>query len=250
MRGENNSSESFAGFLLEAPLETLKEILKNQKEKLSENEILAILRNKNIDLEIVKTILSHKPFLISYEVKKTILLLRLTPYTEGLKLLPHMYWMDLMLISTTMSVHPLIRRSAEKKLLEKIPEMQLGEKITLARRGSYNTILYLSKEKEPKIIEALLQNRFTTEEIVVSIAGNQNCSSEILGLINYNAKWRNRLNIKKALILNPNFPPFLACHLLKGMSKTNLEEFSTNPYISEMVRNYCKKLLEKISKEN
>lgn len=247
---ENKTSESFAGFLLEAPKEIIKDVLTNQKEKLSENEVLAILRNKNIDLEIVKIILSHKPFLVSYEVKKALLLLPLTPYIEGLKLIPHMYWMDLMLISITMSVHPLIRRSAEKKLIERMPEMELGEKITLARRGSYNIIMYLAKEKDPKIIEALLQNRFATEEIVTSIAGNRNCPAEILGIIYYNSKWKNRINIKKALILNPNFSPFLACHLLKTFNKTNLEEFASNPYLSENIRNYCRTLLTKIAKEN
>lgn len=237
------SSESFVSYLLEAPANAIKEILKNQKEKLTEKEVLAILKNKNIDLEIVKTILSHKPFLVSYEVKKALLFLRITPYTEGLKLLPHMFWMDLMVLSTTMSVHPLIRRSAEKKILEKIPEMGLGEKITLARRGSYNLLLHLAKEKEAKVIEALLQNRFATEEIVLSIASNKNTSSEILGIINYNPKWRNRINIKKALILNPNMPEFLTFHLLKTMNRSILEEFSSSPHLSERVRNYCKRLL-------
>ncbi|MEJ5165876.1 MAG: hypothetical protein WHV67_02480 [Thermoanaerobaculia bacterium] len=246
----NKSSTSFAGFLLEASAEALKEVLINQKEKLTENEVLAILKNKNIDLEVVKIIISHKPFLISYEVKKSLLFLRLTPYTEGLKLLPHMYWMDLLLLSTNMSVHPLIRRSAEKKIIEKLPEMELGEKITLARRGSYNVILHLAKEKNPKVIEALLQNRFATEEIVLSIAGNQNSTPEILGLINYSTKWKNRMNIKKALVLNPNFPTFLACHLLKTFNKTNLEEFASNPYLSDTLKNYCKKLLAKTVKEN
>ncbi len=250
MSEKTKSSESFVSYLLEASADAIKEVLKNQKDKLTENEVLAILKNKNIDLEILKTILAHKPFLVSYEIKKALLLLRLTPYMEGLKLLPHMYWMDLMLISTTMSVHPLIRRSAEKKILEKFPEMGLGEKITLARRGSFNLLLHLAKEKEPKIIEALLQNRFATEEIVLSIAGNRNSPSEILGIINYNQKWRNRLNIKKALILNPNFPTFLAYNLLKTMSKNILEEFSTSPYLSEKIKNYCKKILEKGSKEN
>ena len=250
MSERNKSSESFLSYLLEASTDAIKEVLKNQKEKLTENDVLAILRNKNIDLEIVKTILSHKPFLVSYEVKKALLFLKLTPYLEGLKLLSHMFWMDLMLLSTTMSVHPLIRRSAEKKIIEKMPEMGLGEKITLARRGSYNLILHLSREKEPKIIEALLQNRFATEEIVLSIAGNRSTSPEVLGIINYSPKWRNRINVKKALILNPNFPPFLSYNLLKTMNKTTLEEFSTSPYLSEKIKNYCKMILEKNTKQN
>lgn len=245
MTEEEKIPESFGSYLLEAPSDSLKEILKNQKEKLTENEILFILKNKNINLEIVKLILSHKPFLVSYEVKKTLLFLKLTPYQDALKLLPHMFWMDLMLLTTTMSVHPVIRRSAEKKLLEKIPEMGLGEKITLAKRGSMSLLFHLSKEKNAKIIEGILQNRFATEEIILSIVGNPNTPSEILGIVNYNPKWKNRLNIKKALILNPNFPTFLAFHLLKTMNKSVLEEFSTSPYLSKQIKNYCKKLLSK-----
>lgn len=242
---EEKSFESFGSYLLEATSDSLKEILKNQKEKLTENELLFILKNKNIDFEILKLIISHKPFLVSYEVKKAILFLKLTPYQDALKLLPHMFWMDLMLLSTTLSVHPVVRRAAEKKLLEKIPEMGLGEKITLAKRGSMNLLLHLSKEKNTKIIEAILQNRFATEEIVLSIVGNPNTPSEVLGVINYNSKWRNRLNIKKALVLNPNFPTFLAFHLLKTMNKSVLEEFATSPYLSKQIKDYCKKLLSK-----
>lgn len=238
------------GYLLEASAEALKEILTTRKETLAEEEILAIIKNKNLNLEVLKLILSHKPFLVSYEVKKALLFLKILPYTEGLKLLPHMYWMDLMLLSTTMSVHPIIRRTSEKKLAEKIPEMGLGEKISLARRGSYNTLLILAKEKEPKVIEALLQNRFTTEDIVVSIAGNPQATPEILGIINYNPKWRNRLQVKKALILNKNFPQYLAMHLLNTMSKSILEEFSESSLVSDKIKEYCKYLLKKKTKEN
>lgn len=242
---EEKSPESFGSYLLEAPSDSLKEILKNQKEKLAENEILFILKNKNIDLEIIKLILSHKPFLVSYEVKRALLFLKLTPYQDALKLLPHMFWMDLMLLTITMNVHPVIRRAAEKKLIEKMPEMGLGEKITLAKRGSINLLLHLAKEKNTKIIEGILQNRFATEEIILSIVGNPNTSSEILGVINYSSKWKNRLNIKKALILNPNFPTFLAYHLLKTMNKSELEEFASSPYLSIQIKNYCKRLLSK-----
>ncbi len=247
MDKKENNGETFSSYLLEAPADALKEILRDQKDKLSENEVLCILKNKNIDLEIVKTILAHPPFLISYEVKKALLFLRLTPYTEGLKLLPHMYWMDLMLLSTTMSVHPIIRRNSEKKIIEKLPEMGLGEKIALARRGSYNILMVLSRDKESKVIEALLQNRFTTEDIVLSIAGNPSTTQEILGIIHYNPKWRNRLSIKKALVLNPNFPPFLSMHIIKTLNKSAIEELASSPALSNQIKRYCLNLLSKIS---
>ena len=51
----------FSAYLLSAPAGELRDLLEEKKDSLTEEHVLSILKNKNITLEILRTILAHSP---------------------------------------------------------------------------------------------------------------------------------------------------------------------------------------------
>ena len=240
----------FNAYLLSAPAGELRDLLEGEKESLTEEHVLSILKNKNITLEVLRGILTHPPFLVSYGVKKALVFLRTTPHINAVHLVPHLYWMDLMEVSIHMQLHPLVRHAAEKRLLEKLPEMGVGEKVSLARRGSRGILMALRSDTDSRVMQAFLQNRFLTEEIVLSIAGSHRTAPEILGLLAYNSKWCMRYEVRKTLVLNSATPVFIAQFLIRKLRSTDIADLARSKTISPAIRLACQAMVGKTEKKS
>jgi len=239
----------FNAYLLSAPAGELRDLLEEKKDSLTEDHVLAILKNTNITLEVLRAVLSHPPHLVSYAVKKALVFLRLTPQINAVHLVPHLYWMDLLEATSRMTLHPLVRHAAEKRLLERLPEMGVGEKVSLARRGSRGVLMALRADADSRVIQAFLQNRFLTEEIVLSMAGNSRTSPEILGLLAYSPKWGVRYEVRKTLVLNPSTPAYVAQFLIRKLRATDIADLAGSKTISPAIRLACQAMLGKGGKK-
>ena len=240
-----DSGAGRTGFLLEAPAEALERVLREERDRLVEQDILSVLRNKNLTREIVRLILDHPPFLSSYAVKKALVACRHIPSVDAQRLVPHLFWMDLMEAAVDMRVHPAVRHACERRLLERLPELGLGERVTLARRGPRSLLQALRAETEPRVVQALLQNRFLTEIDVIAMAGSPRTPPAVLGAIHYSGKWGNRYEVRKTLLLNPSTPVFIAQFNARFMRRTDLEDVAGNRSLAAAVRRTCETLLTK-----
>jgi hypothetical protein len=232
-------------YLLAAPAGELRDLLEEKKDSLTEEHVLSVLKNRNITPEVLKTILAHSPFLVSYAVKKALVFLRATPHINAIHLVPHLYWMDLLEASIQMPLHPLVRHAAEKRLLEKLPEMGIGERVSLARRAPRGILMALRQDTESRVIQALLQNRFLTEEMVLSMAGSSRTNPEILGILAYSPKWTVRYEVRKTLVLNPSTPPFIAGFLVRKLRATDIADLAGSKTIAPAVRRVCQSIVGK-----
>lgn len=232
-----------SAYLLAAPAEEVRDLLEEKKDSLTEEHVLSVLKNKNITPEILRTILAHAPYLASYEVKKALVFLRATPHANAVHFIPHLFWMDLMEVSSRMSVHPLVRHAAERRLLEKLPEMGIGERISMARRAPRGILMALRLDTEPRVIQALLQNRFLTEEMVLAMAGSPRTTPEILGTLAYSPKWSVRYEVRKTLVLNPSTPVFIAQFLVHRLRKTDVADLAGSRTINPALRRTCQSII-------
>jgi hypothetical protein len=234
-----------AAVLLEAPGDEVERVLREERERLAEQEVLAILRNRNLTREAVKLILGHPPLLSAYAVKKALVTGRHTPSVDAQHLVPHLYWMDLMDAAVDMRVHPAVRHSCERRLLERLPELGLGERVTLARRGPRALLQALRAETEPRVVQALLQNRFLTELDVLAMAGGPRTPAAVLGAIHYSGKWGCRYEVRKTLILNPSTPLYIAQFNARFMRRNDLEDLAGSRSLAAAVRRTCESILAK-----
>ena len=94
-----------------------------------------LLARKDLPAEIPEEIGTRKALLKSYSVKKALLFHPRTPRLIGLRLLKDLYLMDLVQFALSPAVSAELKRYAEEQLVTRLPQLPLGQKITLARRG-------------------------------------------------------------------------------------------------------------------
>src|SRR5216684_4073957 len=103
---------------------------------LEESHVCLLLERKNLPAEILEEVARRKPLLKSYRVKRSLAFHPRTPRLISLRLLRDLYLMDLVQVAILPGVSAELKRNAEDQLLARLPQLPLGQKITLARPGA------------------------------------------------------------------------------------------------------------------
>lgn len=126
-----------------------------------------------------------------------------------------------------------------------LDHITLGEKRSLAKGLSKDTLDRLVYDQDPHVIRNLLNNPRITERDVLKIASKRPTSSEILKEVFYNKKWAERYSVKKALARNPFTPTGLALGLVNFLLSQDLREISKDRTLHPDIQNAAKELLDK-----
>src|SRR6266852_3804217 len=102
---------------------------------LDETQLCLLLERKDLPAEILEEVSRRKPLLKSYRVKRALAFHPRTPRLVSLRLLRELFLMDLVQLTLLPAIPEVLKRSAEDQLVSRLPQLPLGQKITLARRG-------------------------------------------------------------------------------------------------------------------
>ena len=130
---------------------------------LDESQLLLLLARKDLPAEILEEIGKRKALLKNYATKKALLFHPRVPRLIGLRLLKDLYLMDLVQFALSPGVSPELKRYAEEQLVARLPQLPLGQKITLARRGPGRVAGALITEGHAQVAPVALDNPFLTE---------------------------------------------------------------------------------------
>src|SRR3981081_4728675 len=136
---------------------------------LEETQICLLLERKNLPGEIPEEVARRKPLLKSYRVKRSLAFHPHTPRLISLRLLRDLYLMDLVQVAILPGVSAELKRNAEDQLLARLPQLPLGQKITLARRGPARVAGALLAEGHAQVIPVALDNTNVTEAQVLQV---------------------------------------------------------------------------------
>src|SRR5260370_6778813 len=154
------TGEELAGLLHHAAANVLLALLDNPA--LDETQLSLLLERKNIPGEILEEVARRKPLLKSYRVKRALALHPRTPRLVSLRLLRDLYLMDLVQVAILPGVSAELKRNAEDQLLARLPQLPLGQKIALARRGPARVAGALLAEGHRQVVSILLDYPYTT----------------------------------------------------------------------------------------
>ena len=102
---------------------------------LVETDITVLLARKSLPTAVIEEICKRRDWLKTYALKKALACHPHTPRLVSLRLLKELYLMDLVQIALLPGVSVELKRNAEDQLATRLPQLPLGQKITLARRG-------------------------------------------------------------------------------------------------------------------
>lgn len=229
--------------LREAGSEELLALLRGHAGELTPPAVRHALRNPYCTAEAIEAVVAEQRLLSFYEVRRDLAFHPRTPETLAARFVPTLWWRDLMALALDTRLRPALRRTAEVHLGTRLPELAVGEKVSLARRASPGIISQLRHDPSPQVIAALLDNPRLTEGQLVHLLHGASTPPAILELIANDRRWGVRYPLRLALVRNPATPLKISWRLLEALRKPDLRPVAADPRLPEPVRRRARVLL-------
>ena len=205
---------------------------------LEETQLCMLLERKNLPGEVVEEVAGRKPLLKSYRVKKALAFHPRTPRLVTMRLLRDLYLMDLVQITLLPGIPTELKRNAEDQLVSRLPQMPLGQKITLARRGPARLAGALLAEGHAQIVTIVLDNAYLTEAQVLKVLSREKIPPGVVRTISQHRKWSITYNVRLALVRHPLSPLATVLAYLPELTVSDLRELASPGIVSESLRKY------------
>jgi len=216
--------------------EELAEFVGQRLHQLEEDEAIAVLANRFCTAPICNRIASVPRLTSHYEVKLRLVTCRSSPQQVSHRFVRHLYWSDLVRLSTDVRVSPAIRRVVDQQLLTGLPKLALGEKISMARMCGRELSRVLMKDPDNKVFVALLDNPRVREEDLVTYIRAGSPHAEKLRLLADHRKWGTRYTIRLALIFNPSTPKACSASQIRYLTPADRQQLRRHPQTSTYLK--------------
>jgi len=205
---------------------------------LDEMHLCLLLERKDLRGEILEEVARRKPLLKSYRVKKSLAFHPRTPRLVSLRLLRDLYLMDIVQVAISPGVSAELKRNAEEQLLARLPQLPLGQKITLARRGPARVAGALLAEGHAQVTPIVLDNPHMTEAQILRALSREKLPIFVIPAIVQHRKWAINYNIRLALVRNPSTPLASILSYLPELTVSDLRELAAPGIVPESLRKY------------
>ena len=230
------AGEELAALLHHPSADVLMALLDNPA--LDETKLCLLLERKDLPGEILEEVGRRKPLLKNYRVKRALAFHPRAPRLISLRLLGDLYLMDLVQLALSPGVLAELKRSAEEQLLARLPQLPLGQKITLARRGPARVAGALLADGHAKVIPVALDNPNVTEAQVLKVLSREKLPTALIPAISHHRKWSVSYNVRLALVRQPSSPLATILAYLPEITVSDLRELAAPGIVPENLRKY------------
>jgi hypothetical protein len=203
-----------------------------------ETQLCILLERKNLASEILEEIARRKALLRAYRVKRGLAFHPRAPRLVTLRLLRDLYLMDLVQLTLSPSVPTELKLHAEDQLIARVPQLPLGQKITLARRGPARLGGALLAEGHAQLVSIVLDNPYLTEAQVLKALSREKLPPGVVQTLAHHRKWSLCYNVRLALVRNPASPLSAVLAFLPELTVSDLRELASPGIVSESLRKY------------
>lgn len=221
--------------------EVLQAVLRNPR--LDENHLLALLKQRGLPKELFAAIYAAKHLMESRHLLFALVSHPETPAHISLTMLPHLSIFELIKICHIPGISPDQRTAAERSIIQRLPAQPLGNKLTLARRGTAAVAEALLKEGIPPLIEACLDNPHLKEGSVHQFITSAASTAETISIVARSSRWKGRPNIRLAILKNPRTPVVWFTLFLPSLPRTNVKELLSVPRLTSTQKDLVRHVL-------
>lgn len=206
--------------------------------ELNEPQVLLLLARKDLLGELIEEIAKRKHLLKSYAVKKALVLHPHTPRLVSLRLLRDLYLMDLVQLTLAPGALAELKRNAEEQLIARLPQIPLGQKITLARRGPGRVAGALLADGHAQVLKVVLDNSNLSEAHVLKALSRVKLSPTVVEAVAKHQKWSRSYNVRLALVRQPATTLSTVLAFLPELTVSDLKELTAPGIVQENFRRY------------
>jgi hypothetical protein len=230
------TGEELKSFLYHPATDVLLALLENPG--MNETSLGLLLARKDLPAEVLEHVAASKAFLKSYGVKKALVFHPRAPRLVGLRLLRDLYLMDLVQYSLSTWASAELKRHAEEYIIARLPQLPLGQRITLARRGPARVAGALIATGHAQVLEIALENPRLTEAQVLKVLWREKLPQAVVLTVANHRKWSQHYNVRLALVRNAATPLSMVLGFLPQLTVEDLRELAAPGVVPENLRKY------------
>jgi hypothetical protein len=235
-RARTATGEELASLLHHHEPDVLLALLDNPA--LGETQLCLLLDRKDLPGEVLEEVARRKPLLKNYRVKRALAFHPRTPRLASLRLIRELYLMDLVQLTLLTGISAELKRNAEEQLLARLPQLPLGQKITLARRGTARVAGALLAEGHAQVLSVVLDNPGLTEAQVLRALSRERLPVGVIKAVAQHRKWSHTYNVRLALVRHPSSTLSTILAYLPELTVSDLRELASPGIVSENLRKY------------
>ena len=214
--------------------DTLRSLIDNPA--FDETHVCLLLERKDLSGLLLEEISKRKTWRANYRVRLGLAAHPHTPRLIAMRLLRELHLMDLVRISLLATSSMELRRMADERVLAQLPQLPLGQKLMLARRGSTRIAAGLAAAGPEQVTRLALDNPFLTESQLLKVLAKESLGDRVIRAVAGHEKWCKVVNIRVALLRHSQSPAELAPALANGLPPRELEDLLGLSRLAEEVR--------------
>lgn len=242
------SDERQAGLkqrLRRASANELQDLILRHGRDLRIGELRQILLNPYVTAAVIDELAMVRTLMRTYAAKAALARHPRTTQPTALRLVPQLYWRDLMEVGIDVRIRPAVRRAADKYLVLRLPALATGERVALARRASQRVLEALREDRDDRVVAAWLENPRLTEKLLLTLANDPKSSPRGLDRIACSERWGSRYDVRAALARNPMAPLRIAFEILPDLRRPELEAVEEHQALASILRHRARQLLDR-----
>jgi hypothetical protein len=201
-----------------------------------ETHVCLLLERKDLSGLLLEEISKRKTWRANYRVRLGLAAHPHTPRLIAMRLMRELHLMDLVRISQLPTSSMELRRIADERVLAQLPQLPLGQKLMLARRGSTRIAAGLVADGPEQVARVALDNSFLTESQLLKTLAKQALPERIVEVVATHKKWSKLVNIRVALLRHPHIPAEIVPALVPGLPRREMEDLIELSRLPESVR--------------
>ncbi len=235
-RARTAAGEELASLLHHHSPDVLLALLDNPA--LDETQLCLLLDRKDLPTEILEEVARRKALLKNYRVKHALAFHPRTPRLASMRLIRELYLMDLVQLTLLPGISAELKRIAEEQLIARLPQLPLGQKVTLSRRGTARVAGALLAEGHAQVLSVVLDNPQLTEAQVLKALSRDRLPLGVIQAIAQHRKWSHTYNVRLALVRHRSSTLSTILAYLPELTVSDLRELAAPGIVSENLRKY------------
>jgi hypothetical protein len=206
---------------------------------LNEDLGLALLKRRDISSTVLQDLAKNTEALKTRSILVALVCHPRTPRFISLPASRTLHTFEMMNVAMQPAVPADLKIAVEQSIIDRLENMSLGERITLAKRGSTRIAERLLRDPELQIIQLALVNSHLTEACVVrTLMIEDEVDERFLKLVAEHPKWSLRTDVRAALLRNPKTPMGTAIKIVHQLPADVARDALKNSNLPTSVKNY------------
>lgn len=237
------TSDELFQVLLDPEMQVLRSTLKNQS--LNEDHLLTLLKRRDLTEDLLKAIYQLEMAKGSHRLQVALVKNPGTPGPIVLALLPFLHLFELVNLCLIPGVTPDQKFAAERAILQRLPTIELGNKMTLARRATATVVGEILKGGESRLVEICLSSPRLREVAILQFINGATSSAETISIIARHSKWKLRPNLRLAILKNRRTPAIWFTLFLPQLRTVDVRNLLTSRRLNQAQKKLVQDELKK-----